>query len=631
MQPYEFKQKCDLRKPIQVEAIHGVAFTADVLANKFTVEVTSNGDPVSLANATVSGYAIRDDGGTVLVTGSASGNTASITLPASAYIVSGPLDIVIKITADGVTMAVGAWRGYVQRSTTDTIVDPGHVIPSISELLAKIADCEAATTAANTAASSASTAATNANTKAGLADTAASNANAAAGKINDMTAAATTLAPGSSATAVVSEVSGHKHIAFGIPKGDTGKDFHITKTFASIAAMQAYTGSDVEAYDFVMIDTGSVEDPDTGKLYCYEPATQEVWRYIGDLSGKQGIRGETGNGIASTVLNNDYTLTITYTDGTTYTTPSIRGATGPATQIISSTTTYQESSSGSTIPSGTWQNAIPSPLTQGMFLWAKTVIAYDTGDTVTQYSISRQGVDGSGSVSSVNNVPPDSSGNVALPTDSAPTQSSGNYVTSGGVWTQLDALSQRIGNVDQPASVFADIAFSIAANAWTLSDGVYTYTYPSALITATSGIDVFFDTTFRTALTGDIYVEKTTGGALFTTTGQPAGTLTGTIRIIDSVNGVVPVARGGTGRTDGVGGVMVVDMGTISSLPTTKSVTGVTADMIVESAEFGTPGVFSNLTYTTAAGSITISGTIASGGSSTVKLHLLVGHDVSGT
>ena len=28
------------------------------------------------------------------------------------------------------------------------------------------------------------------------------------------------------------------------------------------------------------------------------------------------------------MLNNDYTLTITFTDGTTYTTPSIRGATG---------------------------------------------------------------------------------------------------------------------------------------------------------------------------------------------------------------------------------------------------------------------------------------------------------------
>ena len=44
--------------------------------------------------------------------------------------------------------------------------------------------------------------------------------------------------------------------------------------------------------------------------------------------GQQGEKGDTGNGIANTVLNNDYTLTITFTDGTEYKTPSIRGATG---------------------------------------------------------------------------------------------------------------------------------------------------------------------------------------------------------------------------------------------------------------------------------------------------------------
>ena len=44
--------------------------------------------------------------------------------------------------------------------------------------------------------------------------------------------------------------------------------------------------------------------------------------------GQKGEKGETGNGIANTVLNDDYTLTITFTDGTEYKTPSIRGATG---------------------------------------------------------------------------------------------------------------------------------------------------------------------------------------------------------------------------------------------------------------------------------------------------------------
>jgi len=41
-----------------------------------------------------------------------------------------------------------------------------------------------------------------------------------------------------------------------------------------------------------------------------------------------GPKGDTGNGIASVRFNADYTLTITMTDGTSCTTPSIRGATG---------------------------------------------------------------------------------------------------------------------------------------------------------------------------------------------------------------------------------------------------------------------------------------------------------------
>ena len=47
--------------------------------------------------------------------------------------------------------------------------------------------------------------------------------------------------------------------------------------------------------------------------------------------GIQGIPGETGatgNGVAATVLNANYTLTITYTDGTTWTSLPIRGAQG---------------------------------------------------------------------------------------------------------------------------------------------------------------------------------------------------------------------------------------------------------------------------------------------------------------
>ena len=46
------------------------------------------------------------------------------------------------------------------------------------------------------------------------------------------------------------------------------------------------------------------------------------------FDGAKGDTGATGNGISSAVLNADYTLTLTFTDGTSYTTSSIRGEKG---------------------------------------------------------------------------------------------------------------------------------------------------------------------------------------------------------------------------------------------------------------------------------------------------------------
>ena len=55
------------------------------------------------------------------------------------------------------------------------------------------------------------------------------------------------------------------------------------------------------------------------------------WIPITSIKGEKGDTGATGasgTGIASAVLNADYTLTLTFTDGTSYTTPSIRGEKG---------------------------------------------------------------------------------------------------------------------------------------------------------------------------------------------------------------------------------------------------------------------------------------------------------------
>ena len=66
-----------------------------------------------------------------------------------------------------------------------------------------------------------------------------------------------------------------------------------------------------------------------------------------------------------------------------------------------------------------------------------------------------------------------------------------------------------------------------------------------------------------------------------------------------------------------------VNMGTISSLPVTKNVTGVTADMVVLDYILGTPSAqTSNWTITTSAGQVTVSGGIAFGKTTTLKIIL---------
>ena len=47
------------------------------------------------------------------------------------------------------------------------------------------------------------------------------------------------------------------------------------------------------------------------------------------IRGATGAKGNTGVGITNTILNNDYTLTVQFSDGSSYTSPSIRGAIGP--------------------------------------------------------------------------------------------------------------------------------------------------------------------------------------------------------------------------------------------------------------------------------------------------------------
>lgn len=90
-----------------------------------------------------------------------------------------------------------------------------------------------------------------------------------------------------------------------------------------------------------------------------------------------------------------------------------KGDTGSPATLVSSEVAYQVSNSGTIIPSGNWSDSVPV-VSQGKYLWTRTTSQFNTGDPIVAYSVARMGKDGAGSVSMVNNVSPDSSGNVKL-------------------------------------------------------------------------------------------------------------------------------------------------------------------------------------------------------------------------
>ena len=61
--------------------------------------------------------------------------------------------------------------------------------------------------------------------------------------------------------------------------------------------------------------------------------------------------------------------------------------------IKSTVVTYQASTSGTVIPTGTWQTSIPT-VSAGQYLWTQTVITYTDDSKSTSYSVGRMGTNG---------------------------------------------------------------------------------------------------------------------------------------------------------------------------------------------------------------------------------------------
>lgn len=307
MDPFIIAQTIDLAGENPPRLYRQPLAGGDSGAHRWEVRIVRGGQAADLTGCTAAVLARREDdesGVTVRQSATIEGNMASAEFLPEVYALGGRLLAVMVISdSTGRVVTSAALRMQGKQYATGSISDPEGTIPSLEALLARYndllsateaaraatEDARAATEATQAALGDAQTAVTQAQTavaqaQAALrgAQTAADTANAAAGKINDMTVSATPVETGT-ATAALSTVDGHYHLALGLPKGDTGATPQI-----SVQVQTGAAGSEAS----VSI-SGTAEEP---VIHLTIPRGD-----VGDI-GNLTINGKTPDGSGAVTL-----------------------------------------------------------------------------------------------------------------------------------------------------------------------------------------------------------------------------------------------------------------------------------------------------------------------------------------
>lgn len=170
------------------------------------------------------------------------------------------------------------------------------------------------------------------------------------------------------------------------------------------------------------------------------------------------------------------------------------GMNGTSVTVKSTSVTYQASSSGTTKPTGTWSSDIPS-VSNGQYLWTKTVVTYSDGKSTEAYSVSYKGTNGNNgtsvTVSSTSVTYVKSTSGTTTPTSgweaSIPTVEQGEYLWTKTVVTYSDGKSTT--------------SYSVSRNAVNGTNGADAITMS---ITSSNGT-VFKNSSGSTVLTAHVY------------------------------------------------------------------------------------------------------------------------------
>lgn len=276
-------------------------------------------------------------------------------------------------------------------------------------------------------------------------------------------------------------------------------------------ADSAHAPSNAEKNTILTIKkNGTALTPDDSRAVNIEIPTD----YIVYGSQTETSTSDGGSNVYTFTNNNGFTSTFTVKNGSKGSPGSngTNGKDGTSVSISSTSVTYQVSSSGTVIPTGTWSTSVPNT-SAGQYLWTKTAVTYSDGKSTTAYSISRNGTDGTNATTT------------AVATQTA------NGLMSSSDKKRLDSIADGANNYVHPTTSGNKHIPSGGTSGQILkwsSDGTASWGYISDESLAVTGIKGNSETTYRT---GNVNLTPSNIGAV----NKNGDTISGDISVTGAV------------------------------------------------------------------------------------------------
>ena len=138
---------CELNHPLRPAHLGSGHFPGERGGCVITTAVTRDGSPLTLNGCTAAGYVLRADGTTLVCAAECAGSAVSLALPQEAWAVPGAFQVLIRLTC-GSTISTVFWGEGAAQAGGGSLMQAGEPVPTLDNLLNRIADMEAAAASA---------------------------------------------------------------------------------------------------------------------------------------------------------------------------------------------------------------------------------------------------------------------------------------------------------------------------------------------------------------------------------------------------------------------------------------------------------------------------------------------------